>query len=171
MPQIANQDYNIVAPQYADTVDRDAAALSVLAGHLERGTIFDVLIENGVDNPDGIARVVSVKDTIIFIVSPVSGPINIDADYTPSQYEGLAAVQKACEMTDDLPGLSTYNGYLSQSQDEIFLCVDGKLIAAEVDGNDKLASISISNESPAADADWVNISWEDAQKLIGLPIV
>lgn len=176
MPQIANQDYIVVAPQYGDCINNDAAALGMLAGHIERGTIFDCLLSGGITEKysSDVERVIGctgVKPTNVHTYSPPDGGVvDVIIVYTPTQYEGLAAVQVACEMTDDIPTLAIDNGYLSQSQDAILLCVDGKLIAAEADGDSNLASISISNEAPAAGADWVNISWEDAQKLIGLPV-
>ena len=170
MPQIAIQDYNVVAPQYAENVERDAAALGVLAGHLERGTIFDVLIENATDNPDGITRVAAVKGKSIFIVSPMNGPINIDVDYTPLQYEGLAAVQVACELTERLPILEKISGYITESLAETFLCVDGKLVSVTEDNDNKVASLSVSDEQPGDDDSWVNVPFDELQKLIGVDL-
>lgn len=174
MPQIAQQDYNVVKPAYADYIHNDAAALGVLAGHIERGTIFDVLVKIAKDG-DSFSRVVAASKEYgnIMVVDPEDGTLTFCPNgYTPTQYEGLAAVQVACELTENLPSLAVndYN-YLMEDNSSYYLCADGKIVIVTLDDEDKIAALQVSSESPSDESDWVNVSFEELQKLIGLPTV
>lgn len=175
MPQIANQDYNIVAPQYADCITVDAAAMGVLVGHLKRGTIFDVLVEKYYDPNDTTSRIINA-----YIRADGQGGIRAWSDaegefpllvflYTQTQYEGLAAVQEACGIHDSLPVFEvTGSSYLSETESGNILCVDGKMLS--VGGTGEIESLEMTNLDPIPGFDSKDISWEDAQKLIGLPL-
>lgn len=181
MPQIANQDYNVVAPQYAEVIMNDAAALGMLAGHIERGTIWDVIVKTVITSPQEncSVRILSIysrpsDSRIINTIALYNGyddEINtIDIKCSPTQYEGLAAVQVACEDSSGLPELTIdADAYLKDSTSDYYLCVDGKLVSVATDDDDNISSLTVSTESPAEGADWVNVPYEDLQKLIGLP--
>lgn len=171
MPQIANQDYDIVAPKYANTVEKDAYALGQIKGHLLRGTAFDVLVQR-YKNEGKLSRIVSVDNVsaeIFWSASPYY--VRLVAAHTQEQFLGLAAVQEACELTTNLPevGLGDDEESLVEVETSKYICVDGKLVSPSVDDYDRISGFTITENSPAQGDDWANISYEDLQKLIGLP--
>lgn len=177
MPQIAQQDYIRVAPKIGRGLNDDAVALAQLAGHLERGTLFDVLLSDYPENGSLTRVAFFVTDTrqIGFIDSDDFSVSAIAVNFSEKQYEGLSAVQLAIDEythgpEQALPLLTTQGQWLMEDNDSIFICVDGYKL--DVDTNEgKLMRLSISQNKPDPDNDdWVNITWEDAQKLIGLPI-
>lgn len=98
-------------------------------------------------------------------------------EYTVAQYQGLAAIQHAIDekyrLMLNLPPLE-FDGEdnslnVASSQANIYVCVDGKKIITTI-VEDKIKALTLSETGPAADERFVNITWEDAQKLIGLPI-
>ena len=170
MPQIANQDYNVIRPVYADVIEHDASALGMLSGHIKRGTIFDVLIEQ---SSYGIAKVITLKGDygVIFITPEDNSIQEISIDWSPTQYEGLAAVQVACQIEDELPQLGmNASGVLLESNKETYLCVDGKLVNVTTNELSLVATLSVSNDVPGQDDSWVNVSFEELQKLVGVLI-
>lgn len=169
MPQIANQDYNVIKPVYADHVEHDAVALGMLSGHIDRGTIFDVLIEQSY----GIAKVITLKGNygVTFITPEDDSIYVIPIDWSPTQYEGLAAVQVACQIDDAIPELGmNASGVLLESNKKTYLCVDGKLVNVTANELSLVATLSVSNDVPGQDDSWVNVSFEDLQKLVGVLI-
>ena len=165
MPSIAQQDYiKIEGKSY-----NDCHLLAGLAKALQLGTIFDAII-NYVDADDDVesVRVINVTNNFIATYSFQSpGMVDWEIVYTTAQYEGLAAIQDALGIYTEVPDISydadTY--FLREEIDGTLLCVDGKkLIATVADG--KLTALAISDE----EFEGTEISWEDAQKLIGLPI-
>lgn len=180
MPQIANQDYIVIAPKEGRAFSADAAALGRLKKCVLNGTAFDCLIRDYVANEHTIDRVLgfydddNAKDVLVSNVCDSGvGALEIP-EYTPEQFAGLAAVQNAIDEADgelmmDFPGLSHYDGnILSESISGYEIGCNGKqLIATIEDGF--LKSLEISSVD-IAEGEGVDITWEDAQKLIGLLI-
>lgn len=182
MPQVAQQDYLRIAPKIGRGIDRDAAGLARIKQLMQRGTIFDAQIttffEQDTEDSGDIGRVLySFADTNLSIYDGYNGEIlTLTLSHTAEQYEGLSAVQLAeddylGEVVTVLPKLSISNTFLNDAEQAVIICVDDcKLIPTASGGN--LASLSISQDKVDPDNDdFVNITWEDAQKLIGLPII
>lgn len=169
MPQIANQDYNFVGPQFASELQIDCAALSLLAGHIERGTIFDVLIDTYTNRGVSIGRVFGFdKKTNLLQYFDASGnaPDQILVNYSSKQYDGLAAVQFACGLPDDFPQLTENYGYLKEATSDEYICVDDYLISVVLDEEDNIISLSISGEE--TELSHANIPFDKVQELIGI---
>lgn len=178
MPQIANQDYNVIRPTIADAVWDDAAALGILAGHLDRGTIFDVVLNSFTSD---YARVIGLDEDLrggasITVYNTFDGKMqSFNVVYTSVQYEGLSAIQKSLFELDpstknDLPALTLIDSeFLSDAPSGSYVCIDNKYVGVNYDQNHKITDLFIYEDGP--ESDYVNLSWEDAKKLIGLPIL
>lgn len=173
MPSIAQQDYlRIVATHPSDIPWTVCEVLAGLAGAIAKGTIFDVVIEHqGTDGSFNFVRpfAVSLSSTINTISAWDvfnAGPILYEIEYTQTQYEGLAAIQDATEEYDEVPELMWASDYLQDSNGK-FICVGGKKLSLIVTDSNTIQALAISD---VEDADGLNISFEDAQKLIGLPL-
>ncbi len=168
MPQIAQQDY--LRPSGKSI--NDCHLLAALAHNIQQGTIFDTLIEAiNANAAREISRIVAYNPAdedcaTVFYCDTVNTTIAaLEICYNSIQYEGLAAIQDARETFDYIPAFRAEGGLLFETEDSEYVGVDGKKLAVTVkDG--KIAALTISEEN---DTD-VDISWEDAQKLIGLPI-
>lgn len=180
MPQIAQQDYIRIAPKIGRTINVDAAGLARIKQLLHRGTILDAQIvtafEENTEDSGEIGRVIGFfKDQNIYVYDGFNGEImNISTSYYEKQYEGLAAVQLAIDkyggkVFTDLPDIRIgENGELFEFAEVVKIGVNGHyLIATQSDG--ALATISLGEQIPEG-TEFVNITWDDAQKLIGLPI-
>ena len=176
MPQIANQDYNVVKPAYADYVKVDAQALGMLAGYFDRGTIFDCVINNAVGGDENdFERIISIEETLrlIYFFSASDGEVgHISFPYNSTQYDGLAAVQVAVEATGSLPELIDWEetGYLGEDINGKYICVGNKLVSVEYGEDYKITKLTVTNEDPEEGDDFVNISSDDLQKLIGVEL-
>lgn len=180
MPQIAQQDYLYIKPVNASVVGDDAAALGQLRKALDNGTILDCLVcvpaylVGGVTEQN-LSKVLSYSSESgrILCFDSLNQPRIIDVVYSQQQYEGLAAIQRGENEkgygSPALPSLLSVNGYLQDDEIPAYICVDGYKL--DVDTRDgKLTRLSISQDKPDPGIGFVNITWEDAQKLIGLPI-
>lgn len=178
MPQVAQQDYIKVVPKEGRNITADAAAMAQIVGLMNRGTIMDAeMIVSWFGTGYYKAKCIAYgKNEIAYFDSPDLGEVRlVDVDFTEKQYEGLSAIQLAedaffGETQGAMPELGLADDeYLSDAYSGTLICVDDyKLIATINSGN--LAALSISDQKPAPGGDFVNITWEDAQKLIGLPI-
>jgi len=176
MPQIAQQDYKIIAPKEGRSLKNDASALAELKKSVLNGIAFDCLLKDDVLAEEGtLDRVLGVYGDGSLVYAWDSGNdgyVAIDIPYTVTQYQGLSAVQEAMDEEDDLqsimPTLEISGGYLLASADDnMFVCVDGKYLT--VTGDVIIEALAIAETGPSNA--FVNISWEDAQKLIRLPLV
>ena len=172
MPQIANQDYNVIRPEYANDVSVDAIALSKLSAHRERGTIFDVVIvDANIDDPT-FSRVLDYNKQSMNVPGKT-----IDVPYSPDNYIGLSAIQREMQMEDALPYLYLVDPptepYLAENGRDTLICVDGFKVIGEI-FDDKFISFTVSSEKVAPETEYgsgyVNISEEDLQKLVGLEL-
>lgn len=179
MPQIAQQDYLYIKPEIAVVVGDDAAALGQLKRAMDNGTISDCLVCVPAYLAGGVTEQNLSK---VLSYSPESGRILcldslnqqriIYVVYSQQQYEGLAAIQKGENEkgyeVPALPSLISVNEYLQDDETSAYICVEGKYLIGYTDDNDNLEKIVKSDVD--AEGRFVNITWEDAQKLIGLPI-
>ncbi len=178
MPSIAQQDYKIIAPKQDRSFAKDAAALGELKKAILNGIGFDCIIKDTVEDEGDFNRVLGLYPDNADVWSKGNGQVlSIKMPYTVPQYQGLAAIQHAIDekygLMQNLPSLE-YDGednsiYVPTTQVDIDVCVDGKKIITTVVEN-MIKALTLSETGPAADVRFVNITWEDAQKLIGLPI-
>lgn len=184
MPQAAQQDYIKIKSfglnDYRMTLELKKA--------IERGTIFDVIISIHSNRGYQLdVRVLSVvrnseANTTAVGVSFDNGTPLIDVSYSTRQYEGLVAIQNAHKsdegayarpvilITRGYPGDDEPYIYLGDSEADDYICVDDKLLICTLDGEGLISSIEVSDITEEGELGHINISWEDAQKLIGLPI-
>lgn len=183
MPSIAQQDYKIIAPKQGRSFAEDAAALGELKKAILNGIGFDCIIKDTVAGdgdfnrvlgfyPGGeLADVWSVTDSV---------KLTIAMPHTVIQYQGLAAVQEAIDEYDGtlLEKVPAFAGiYVDGIEKSVlvsddmgyYICVDGKYLIITFDyATDFIISFEKAESGPAEG--FVNITWEDAQKLIGLPL-
>ena len=179
MPQIAQQDYIYIRPVNANTVQNDAAALGQLKKAMESGTAWDCLIidysiyEEGIEH---LGKVLGVyKEPVggsLYLLDGNGGQIvECVLSNTTTQYEGLAAIQVGLKAggnpISEVPNLMNVGG-LQEADGGNFVSVDGCYLIPTIDSA-RIVSLSIGDKIPEG-ADFINITWEDAQKLIGLPI-
>lgn len=181
MPQIANQDYNLVkaTPGIAN-IGVDAHVLGELKRHFLQGTIFDVII----DEKSTFRRVVAANEDSVAIAY-MDLVKNIAIDYTLPQCEGLAAIQQAAiaagKKVDRFPELYPVADTQGQEvlvakvKDGVSLIVlneNGNGLVPDVDGDGNIAELLDSGHRPEVEdtQGYITISSEDIQKLIGLPI-
>lgn len=175
MPSIAQQDYIIIAPKEGRALADDAAAMGQLKKAVLNGTSFDCLLKDPITVETGLTRVVYTDEAGVAFIDPSNDSVNnILPEYTPDQYSGLAAVQ---EEVDRIEGnISTSIPVLTMGNDDTLkddnsgysICVDGKYL--DVTGEETVTALAISDEGPAEGETFINITWDDAQKLIGLPL-
>lgn len=165
MPSIAQQDY--LRP--SGKALTDCHLLAALAHNIQQGTIFDTIMTVVTLGETDQIRPYSVDSAgYIYLYYPYDAEaVSIQITYTQTQYEGLAAIQDTAGGYYDIPVLALRGGYLAEDvvlDDE--LTIGGKKIAATVkDGH--LVNIAISE----VEYNGTEISWEDAQKLIGVRCV
>lgn len=183
MPQIAQQDYLYIKPVNANVVANDAAALGQLRGAIDKGTIWDCIIffpcdNEGEDYPN-ISKVLSYNpDKITIYDNSADKTAIINVPYTQQQYEVLAAIQRESisngydePSTIRLPALSLSGSdrdTLTDSNTGCYICVDSHILKG-IKKDSYLDSLTL-GEQISELQDYINITWEDAQKLIGLPI-
>lgn len=180
MPQIAQQDYLRIKPVNGLTVVTDAAALGQMRKAVESGTIWDCIVENltgGEDEPN-YGKVIGYISPNEFGLATVSvfDPQNDEAQvvslyYSITQYEGLAAIQAGLRAEgydiSEVPKLS-YDAGLREADGGTLVSVDRHYLIPGIDSG-RIVSLSIGEEIHS-EYEITNITWEDAQKLIGLPI-
>lgn len=173
--KVVQQDYIIIKPEYADSIQNDAAALGKIRGFIDRGIISDVLLfqtfPNGYRNI--YSKIIAFGPYSVFVckIDGIDNKINsVALDCTQEQYSGLSAVQKALELKDAFPTVSETDfdeeWYLCEDNSQKFICVGGKLVKGELDDN-AFISFNITDKN-APDGRYGNISYKDLQKLIGL---
>lgn len=176
MPQIAQQDYKVISHDIHRPFANDAAALGELKKAILNGIGFDCLIDGSIAGENDINRVLGFypDGSGVSYYSAANGEtVDIALPNTVTQYQGLAAVQNAIdekvEPMVEIPQLSYKDEYLMESGGD-FICVDGKYLIITTDSGNILKTLIIAETGPTPGIGFVNITWEDAQKLIGLPI-
>lgn len=168
-----SSNYTVIAPKEGRSFSTDAAALAELKKSILNGIGFDCLIKDILNNEGTLDRVLGLYEdgSLIFAFNAGDGEIyHIEIPYTVTQYQGLAAVQEAMDeeygLMDSLPQLRN-SGHLGIDGTVIPICVDDKYLT--VTGSETIEALTIAETGPTEN--FVNITWEDAQKLIGLPLV
>lgn len=173
MPQIAQQDYKIIASTPGRAAVNDAAVLGELKKSFLNGTIFDCIINQlFTPNVDGLSRVIAGKPSLFYLIDPEDGTIsNFELLYTPTQYQGLAAVQAEVDridgVTDALPTFQAAGGVLIEADSGYAICTPEGYQYKVTLVKGRIATIEASTTK--IEGDFIAINIEDAQKLIGLP--
>lgn len=174
MPSIAQQDY--LRPRCKSV--NDCHLLAALAHNIQYGTIFDtIIVFEAITGDDDETRPIAYDAdhgagaNVIYYNSANGEVSTIAVPYTQTQYEGLAAIQDGVNDYETIPALIAIRGHLVDEVSGEYVCVDDKFLSVTVSDDNKIATIAISDESAVeGQEEWENISWEDAQKLIGLPV-
>lgn len=182
MPQIANQDYNIVKVTSGLLPNTDAAVIVALMKAYQQGTIFDVIVE---DTHPTLRRVVAADaESIGLANTDVAEEIGIE--HTLPQYEGLAAIQAAA-IAQGLDVVNIPQLILGQSDTGFELgCLlalggaivdeDGNVYSITVNavgGVNNITAVQKTQHAPEYvgwDAAPITVHFEEVQKLIGLPV-
>lgn len=172
MPQIAQQDYKVIAPKEGRSLVGDAVAVGELKRSVLNGIAFDCLLKDILADEGTLDRVLGLYEdgSEIYAFNTGDGEIrHMEIPYTITQYQGLAAVQDAMDeeygLMPAIPVLAN-SGHLEVDDPTFAICVDGKYLT--VTGDSTIEALAIAETGPTED--FVNITWEDAQKLIGLPL-
>lgn len=178
MPSIAQQDYKVIAPKPGRDCSTDAAALGELKKAVLNGIGFDCLLKDIAADEGTLGRILGFHEDSFSVDvwdAANSQSVNIELPCTVTQYQGLAAVQQAVDekygLMGSLPLLTTVShNYLSEDDLGGHICVDNKYLIITVGEGGKLTSLTMADTGPSQSDTFVNITWEDAQKLIGLHI-
>lgn len=178
MPSIAQQDYIVIKTSQKRYFYQDAEAMSKIVGAVSRNTLFDCLIENIDDSADTYYfRPVGYmpKDKTLYYYDATDGEMDgVRIPHSESQYQGLAAVQQALDakygFQVSIPELTSSGdtSYLQEGSEGRYICVDNKYLI--ITGDETVTALTIAETGPGEGDGFVNITWEDAQKLIGLPL-
>lgn len=186
MPQIAQQDYLRILPAAGRSLTDDAGAMLQLFNAYLRGTAYDcdVVYAHGQDHGQEYelsGRVVGTGKRgemagVIIVADNRITPITFEL--TTQQYEGLRAVQEAHDakygLEETLPQIVAHTdaqgAFLYDSSGDTYICVDDYLLAVEYDDHD-ISAITPTTQRVPDDADFVNISYEDSQKLTGFETI
>ncbi len=177
MPQIAQQDYFRIIPAEGRSFTDDAGALLQLFNAYLRGIAYDcdiVLYHSEGEEQSG--RVVAQgkeRGQVGVFIATENQPVMFE--FTVEQYEGLRAVQEAHDakygLEETLPQITSnsddQNAFLYDGAGDTFICVDGYLLAVEYDDG-KISAITPTTQRVPEGADYVDISYEDSQKLLGI---
>lgn len=193
MPQIANQDYNVVGPLGGFIKITDSGrSMAALCRHILRGTIFDVILKDPYKDVEqnylgGLYRVLSVEDNsanfpehsnplrIIYAQAESYG--EIDIDYFPETYDTIGKIQDQTGTEYPSPAFSPaesgeYEGYfglLKNGEVNTFICVNGKFVTVEINIHDEdLESYEITDVAVPEDVAHVNLSAQEMDTLIGV---
>lgn len=175
MPQIAQQDYKIIKPTLGRAVVADAAALAELKKAFLNGTIYDCIIESPIAQDSGDGRVLGTlgPNPTIYVTDPddSGNPGTINFPFTIPQYQGLAAVQAEVDRIDGavhtlLPIFGAISNGLSEIGAGYDVCTPEGYRYKVTLADGKIATIEASTAK--TEGDFIAISIEDAQKLIGL---
>lgn len=171
----------------------DYGFLSQVRERINNGLLYDTIIvyfEQTQSLPPGPKETVEYlpvsfneNDQEVRIARGYDPKAFIVPDYTETQFEGVAAIQEALEspfLVDLVTAVLDPEGseeqediYLMEDNSSAYICVDGYLLeigTSEIEEGEVVTSITKSNLQPVEGEDFVNITMEDAQKLIGIPI-
>lgn len=176
MPQIAQQDYIVIAPIVANDIVSDAAALGRLAAILEKKdlTIFDVILDLSGDGEDLEKIVARFYRRVAYISAEDSSVGEMNITNTAVQYEGLAAIQATKNGPKDVaPAIfveTDYNNMIYEGSTGRYICtLDGYKVQAQVGADKRILELEKSSEL-AGDLDTqILVPFEEIEKLVGLP--
>lgn len=181
MPQAAQQDYLVI--KGAEVTDY--RLIAKVASLIERKTLFDAVIAIEATGeypffaecrPLSIDGAPGFNPKVYIFYDGSYSSIEIPP-FTQTQFEGLAAIQEAENTYGEIAlGVNTYGSdpdiYLYESEEGNFICSDGKLlkVALTQKEGDVYEITAIEQTTKTLDDGYVNVSFEDAQKLIGLTV-
>lgn len=190
MPSIAQQDNLRLEAKFGDGRGDYGLQLQLLNA-IERKTIFDVIYTIKQESLDGGTSFMEMRPQASavensdgekvygIIFPPVLSQefLTISIKNTAEQLSGLSAIQQAADYYDvlDLAQVEL-NGvnYLISESDVGSICVEGKMLAITVgedDGEGFAPILTIQQSEVVPPSGTItNISWEDAQKLIGVSV-
>lgn len=180
MPQIANQDYTVIKPEYATNINDDGLALATLVRQIKRNTILDCVLLRPLENALYLTKVVAidVKNVEGYFASVFFGVDNtgnnknnkIFISYSsPETYEVIAKLQKQLNEKNALPVFRPVDDHLGCYKDDgsIKISVNGYFVSAE-DEDEVITDLSIDYNSPVGSAESLVLDESDLQYLIGV---
>ena len=170
---IAQQDYLHFKQSMPIAVNYDCELIAFLLTCWDRKTIWDAIIETGGEGEEVFGRVTEFSRLNTEIVFG-SNSVEYVIGYTPQNYEGLAAIQKALlaagESVESIPPLTDEGNAVGISGTSYLLTTpDGYPYVPTMGEDDELVALAVGTTLLTENA--LAISEEDAQKLIGLPLV
>ena len=190
MPSIAQQDNLRLEAKSGDGRGDYGLQLQLLNA-IERKTIFDVIyrikaesLDEGTLFMEMRPQAITVKNSdggkvcgVIFPVGLTPQPLVFSIANTAEQLSGLSAIQQSADYYDGLSLSEAELGgvnYLVEEYAAGSICVEGKMLAITVgeddgEGHAPILTIQQSEVTPPSGT-ITNISWEDAQKLIGVGV-
>lgn len=180
MPQIANQDYNAIRPVVGTSIQTDAAALAEIAGHIERGTVFDCILSGRIfssDRPRWLARITQMEyslnedktlrnATIVFSRSDVLYK-TLDLSYPRTVYDVFAKVQSQSGL--DSYAFGSIENVLIVMETEAPVAVDGRYVILRLNDDDEIEGWNYGDVIPD-NVTYYSITEKDADTLIGITI-
>lgn len=181
MPQIANQDYNFVAPRIAGRVQDDAYALGKIRSAIEMGTLFDLVVRNGnsIFRPCAYDFEPEISYYRVIYLGFDSGykALYLALQYSASQYSFLDEVQEkefTLGLTQIIPALSVdKNKYLADNNTSVYICTEGGnyILASVDDGSGRFASFEDSGVKCPDGVNKVEVNLSDVNVMVGAAVV
>ena len=177
--RIANQDYTVIEPDYANTIDVDALALATLVRQIKRNTIFNCLLLHPRPNALYLVKIVAIETrenddgaTIFFGMNNMAAQKTnqIVLNHSAETFEVFAKLQKQLNDRVSLPVFCPVDGHLGcfKEGDSIKISANGYFVSVEDDGNEKVTNLSIDYNSPVGSAESLVLDESDLQYLIGV---
>lgn len=190
MPQVAQQDYLRLGTK-SEIGAVDYGLQLQLLNAIERKTIFDVTYMIKAESLDGGTSFIEMRpqasgvensdgQKVYMVMFPAvlsQQPLVFRIKNTAEQLSGLSAIQQAADYYGELSlAQAELNGvnYLISESVVGSICVEGKMLAITVgedDGEGFAPILTIQQSEVAPPSGTItNISWEDAQKLVGVSV-
>lgn len=171
LEQKVNQSYDVITPKIATDIPWDAYAIGQLRNSIDQNTILNtkLLYRKGTTEVYNILSSGNGFVTIFKDSAPYYTRIVV-TNYSVEQYDGLAKVQEAVNLTNAFPeiGYGSDDESLAETNTGKYLCVEDKLVKPNLDDADMIIGFTISEQSP--EGEYVNISSDDLQKLVGFQL-
>lgn len=180
MPQIANQDYTVIKPEYANTINVDGLALATLVRQIKRNTILDCVLLRPRENAPSLVKVVAINilddggfASIYFLIDNQAAQKNNNiflAYGLAETYEVFAKLQKQLNDRVSLPVFTPVDDHLGCFKDggSIKISAKGYFVSVEADDEDKITNLSIDYTAPVGSAESLVLDESDLQYLIGV---
>lgn len=187
MPQIANQDYNVIEPIIAKTIRDDYPSLAILRNHYDRGTIFDLVLKNAVNNRNdeeeffpNIMRVVGIANasseyypddiTILFPFFYNDVTYFFNLPYKADKLSVLGKIQIGLQIRGNMSlGWDNDHNFMAQYSGNPYgyVTIGGKLVKVTLD-DEKFIGYTITELEPPQGSKFVDISEDEMNTLLGV---
>ena len=181
MPQIANQDYNVIAPVRFDYIDDGYENRVPILENILRRTIFDCILKNPTSEfHKGLYRIISVYSddggSTIIIVANSDGATAISL-FVPPTLSGLETLKVEAKIEAQLP--EDISQFYEDEENQKYLVVEygdgndawvtinGKCVEITI-ANQRVATATISNAVPPDGATVVVLDEEDLPHIVGV---